>query len=435
MALVAVVGRPNVGKSTLINRILRKRETIVEETPGVTRDRKYLAADWRGRRFTLVDMGGMDFKGTGDLEAQVRDQALFALREADGIVFVVDGKTGPIGADEDIAEVLRKSTKPVVLAVNKWDDPARPAGQADFYKLGLGEPVPVSGMHGIGVGELLDSLIGVLPEEPPTDVEAVVTVAIVGRPNVGKSSLFNKFLGESRVIVHELPGTTRDTIDSLVSREDKRYLFIDTAGLRRKAKQESAIEYYSSVRVLSAIDRAELVILVVDAAVGVTDQDQKIAHLVNQKGKALVVLLNKWDLTPGDEADSSLVKARLELQFISYAPLLAVSALTGRGLDKVFPTIDFVLTRYHTRIPTPQLNQFVDRYRSEIEGAMGGRSFKVLYATQAATAPPTFLFFTTLRGAKRPGANYLRFLEREVREHFDFDGAPLRIRVRGKKKK
>ena len=434
MALVAVVGRPNVGKSTLINRILGKRETIVEETPGVTRDRKYLEADWNGRSFTLVDTGGLLFKDEDGFSDHIREQALFAVRQADAVIFIVDGRDGLMGADEDIAEILRSSEKPIFLAVNKWDDPAMSMEPASFYKLGLGDPVLISGMHGIGVGELLDDLVKILPEDKKPLAEKQLTVAIIGRPNVGKSSLFNRLIGEERVIVSDIAGTTRDSIDSLLVKDGNRYLFLDTAGLRRKARQDTAVEFYSSVRVLEAIDRSEVVLLVLDAADGVTDQDKRMAAHVEAKGRALIVLANKWDLVEGEKAEDLIADIGDDLQFVSYAPLICISALTGRGLDKVFPTLDRVDDEFSTRIPTHILNDFVDEFRSSFEAAAGKRSFRILYATQAGTSPPTIVFFTTSgKKDKRVTSNYRRYLENKIRERFSFEGVPIKIRVKVKK--
>ncbi len=433
MALVAVVGRPNVGKSTLINRILGKRETIVEETPGVTRDRKYLAADWNGRPFTLIDTGGLIFGDEDGFADRIREQALFAVRQADAVICIVDGRDGLIGPDEDIAEVLRGSDKPVFLAVNKWDNPMMALDTASFYKLGLGDPMLVSAIHGLGVGELLDAVVKVLPEEEKAQKEEHLTVAIVGRPNVGKSSIFNRLIGEERVIVSEIAGTTRDSIDSLLIRDENRYLFLDTAGLRRKSLRKTALEFYSSVRVFEAIDRADLILLILDAKDGVTDQDKKIAAHVESRGRALIVLANKWDLIEGDRADDLIADIGDDLRFVPYAPLLCVSAITGRGLDRIFPALEKVAGEYRTRIPTHVLNEFVDEFRSSFEAAAGKRSFRILYATQASVKPPTIVFFTTSgKKDKRVTSNYRRYLENRVRERFSFEGVPIKIRVKVK---
>lgn len=431
MALVAVVGRPNVGKSTLINRILGKRETIVEETPGVTRDRKYLEADWNGHPFTLIDTGGLIFRDEDGFAERIREQALFAVRQADAVIFVVDGRDGLLGSDEDIAEVLRSSKKPVFLAVNKWDDPKMTLDTASFYKLGLGDPALISAIHGLGVGDLLDGLVKVLPEEDKAQTDTHLTIAIVGRPNVGKSSIFNRLIGEERVIISEIAGTTRDSIDSLLIRGDNRYLFLDTAGLRRKSLRKTAVEFYSSVRVLEAIDRAELVLLILDSEDGVTDQDKKIAAHVVDKGRALIVVANKWDVVDGERADDLIADIGQDLKFVPYAPLLCVSALTGRGVDRIFPTLDRVAGEFQARIPTHVLNDFVDEFRSSFEAAAGKRAFRILYATQAGVKPPTIVFFTTSgKKDKRVTSNYRRYLENRIRERFSFEGVPIKIKVK-----
>lgn len=435
MPLVAVVGRPNVGKSTLVNRIVGKKEAIVEKTPGVTRDRKYLAADWAGREFTLIDTGGLDFVGQADLTKKVREQAMFAIREADVVVFLVDGVTGPLPSDEEVADVLRRSEKPTILLVNKLDDPDRVLEKAAFYKLGLGDPVEISALHGVGVGDFLDELVKFFPEkEAAAEEEKALTTAIIGRPNVGKSSILNRILGEERAIVSEVPGTTRDIIDSLLSRDDRKYLFVDTAGLRKKAKIETAIEYYSSLRVLQAIDRAGLVLLVIDAAEGVTDQDQKIASQLREKGRATIVLLNKWDLVDKERGREVVLDSQEKLHFIDYAPLLRVSALTGQGFGKLFPAIDLVAAKYRKRVSTSDLNDFIDKAKLELQLSVKGRTLKILYGTQVKASPPTFLFFVNLSGASRfVSRGYLRYLEKRLRKVFDFTGAPIRIRFRQSK--
>lgn len=433
MALVAVVGRPNVGKSTLINRIIGKREAIVQETPGVTRDRKYLKAEWSGRNFTLVDTGGLDFAETADLTKQIQTQAMFAIREADAILFVVDAKDGLMGMDEDVADILRRTEKPVVLVVNKWDNPDHPPMESIFYKLGLGDPFSVSAIHGLGVGDLLDVVIAALPEDDPEEEETAARLAIVGRPNVGKSSILNKILRQDRSIVSDIAGTTRDTIDSRVIHNGKTYLYIDTAGLRRKAKVTDDVEYYSSLRVLEALDRAEIALLVIDAQEGVTDQDQRVAAAVEKRGRGCIVLLNKWDLVPGDEAEELLEDMKEQLHFISYAPFITVSAVSGRGLEKLPDVIDRVAAAYKDRIPTADLNRFVDDYAGVLEGSAHGKPFRILYGTQVKAEPPTLLFFTTLRlEAKVISKTFKKTVENRLRENFDFVGCPVRLRFRAK---
>jgi GTPase len=433
MALVAVVGRPNVGKSTLINRIIGKRETIVQEMPGVTRDRKYLKADWNGRKFTLVDTGGLDFAETADLTKQIQEQAMFAIREADAIMFVVDANDGLMGMDEDVADILRRTEKPVILVVNKWDDPAHPPVESIFYKLGLGDPFSVSAIHGLGTGDLLDVVVAALPEDDPEEEETAAKLAIVGRPNVGKSSILNKILRQDRSIVSDIAGTTRDTIDSRIVQNGKTYLYIDTAGLRRKAKVTDDVEYYSSLRVLEALDRAEIALLVIDAEEGVTDQDQRIAAAIGKRGRGCIVLLNKWDLIPGDEAEELLWDMKEQLYFINYAPFITVSALTGRGLEKLPDVIDRVAAAYKDRIPTSDLNKFVDDFAGSLEGSAHGKPFRILYGTQVKAEPPTILFFTTLRmDAKVISKTFKKTVENRLRENFDFVGCPVRLRFRSK---
>lgn len=421
MAVVAVVGRPNVGKSTLVNRIVGKREAIVEKTPGVTRDRKYLSTEWSGHHFTLIDTGGLDFT--------------FAVREADVVVFLVDGASGPISPDDEVADLLRKSEKPTLLVVNKLDDPARQIERASFYKLGLGEPLEISALHGIGIGDFLDRLVTLLPEEEEKEEKKQpFPISIIGRPNVGKSSLFNWLVGEERAIVSELPGTTRDSIDSLIEWEGKNYLFVDTAGLRKKAKISTAVEYYSSLRVLQAIERAKLVLLVIDAQEGIADQDQKIASEIEKKGRACIILLNKWDLVKREEAEKILLQAQEALHFIDFAPMLTVSALTGRGIGWIFPTIKQVEEQYSKRVPTHQLNDFIDRSRGTLQISIRGKPLKIYYVTQVAVAPPTFVFFVNIKGASRLiPTNHRRFIKKRISQSFDFQATPVRIRFREKR--
>ncbi len=432
MTLVAVVGRPNVGKSTLINRIIGKREAIVDKTPGVTRDRKYVDAKWNDRLFTLTDTGGLEFADSNGLGGKVRDQALFAVNEADVILFIVDGQTGLLGDDEEIADTLRRTTCPVIVVVNKWDDPRIHIEHATFYKLGLGDPIPVSSLHGIGIGDLLDHLVDVLPAGEAEKTVAPSTISIVGRPNVGKSSIFNKLIGDERVIISDKAGTTRDAIDSLLEKDGHPYLFIDTAGLRRKGKR-GKIEHFSSVRVSGAIDRADLVMLITDAVSGITDQDRRIAAMVDAKGRAMLVLLNKWDLVKGESAEPILFEAHNRLSFVSYSPIVSVSALTSRGIEKLFPLIEKAEKAYHRRIQTSELNLFVEQFRDKLEGRISGKPFRIMYATQVRAGPPTIVFFTNLRRTdNRIGANYRRYLENLIREHFSFEGTPIKIRIRSK---
>jgi len=462
--VVAVVGRPNVGKSTLVNRVLGRRETIVEERPGVTRDRKFLEAEWVGRDFTLVDTGGWQVGGML-LDKLVSAQARKAIEEADAVLFVVDVTVGPTQADAEVARLLVRSGRPVVLAVNKVDTPARELDIWDFVGLGFAQPYPVSALHGRGTGDLLDALIEVLPPEgedrvgalpegwteegdqpaaldgldgldgpgdqaeagPGTsgqaDSRGTISVAIVGRPNVGKSTLFNRLIGDERAIVHDMPGTTRDTIDTVVETADGPVRFIDTAGMRRRGKEAEGAEYYSMVRALQAIDRATLALVVIDANEGVTKQDQRLAERVDAAGNPVVIVLNKWDLL--DNEAKELVRAQVAnmLGFVSYAPSLEISAQTGRGVQRLYPALSKAVDAYRRRIPTAMLNKALAAAQAAHPAPHGAR---VLYATQGATDPPTFTLFTS----KELPASYIRYLERSIRERFDFGPTPLKLRAR-----
>jgi GTP-binding protein len=471
--VVAVVGRPNVGKSTLVNRVLGRRETIVEERPGVTRDRKSLEAEWVGRDFTLVDTGGWQVGGMV-LDKLVSAQAQKAIEEADAVLFVVDVTVGPTQADADVARLLVRSGRPVVLAVNKVDTPARELDIWDFVGLGFAQPWPVSALHGRGTGDLLDALVEVLPPEGEDRVGALpegwteegeaageavgpqgadgpdealasdelggqatagqgatgaagspgtISVAIVGRPNVGKSTLFNKLIGDERAIVHDMPGTTRDTIDTVVETADGPVRFIDTAGMRRRGKEAEGAEYYSMVRALQAIDLATLALIVIDANEGVTKQDQRLAERVDAAGNPVVIVLNKWDLL--DNEAKELVRAQVAnmLGFVSYAPSLEISAQTGRGVQRLYPALSKAVEAYRRRIPTALLNKALAAAQAAHPAPHGAR---VLYATQGATDPPTFTLFTS----KELPASYIRYLERSIRERFDFGPTPLKLRAR-----
>ena len=428
LPVVAVVGRPNVGKSTLVNRIVGRREVIVEEHPGVTRDRKALEADWAGRDFMLVDTGGW-LAGGDALDAQVSAQAEKAMKSADVILFVVDASVGVTEDDDRVAAVLRRSRRPVLVAANKVDSEGREAEVWGFARLGLGDPVPVSALHGRGSGDLLDSVVAALPSEAaepdptPAEPEArVPAVAIVGRPNVGKSTLFNRLIGDERSIVHDQPGTTRDTIDTVVETPDGPLRFVDTAGMRRKSRIGEGAEYYSLVRALQAIDHADAALLVIDATEGVTHQDQRLAERIDVAGTAIVVVLNKWELLDAEAREQVAIDVADRLAFLAYAPVLKVSALTGKGAHKLLPALAQAIDAYHRRVPTRELNEVVQAAQSS-QPAPGAR---VLYATQGATDPPTFILFSN-RALPAP---YVRYLERRIREHFGFGPTPLRLRVR-----
>jgi GTPase len=427
--VVAVVGRPNVGKSTLVNRIVGRREAIVEEQPGVTRDRKLLDADWRGRTFTVVDTGG--WVPSGDtLDQRVTTQAERAIREADVILLVVDTTVGVTEADAGVAKLLRRSGKPALVVANKVDTATRESDAWTFERLGLGDPHMISALHGRAMGDLLDEIVARLPaaseieaEEGPEDPLAGVTsVAIVGRPNVGKSTLFNRLIGDERSIVHDLPGTTRDTIDTIIETAEGPIRFVDTAGLRRRGKESEGAEYYSLVRALQAIDHANAALFLIDATEGVTHQDQRLAERVDGAGNPIVVCLNKWELLSAEQRPAVLTDVEDRLAFLSYAPVLKISAKTGLGVHKLLPTLATSIEAYHRRVPTGELNKLIAEAQAT-HPSPGGR---VLYATQGATDPPTFTLFAN----RIIPPTYLRYLERRIRDHFSFGPTPLKLRVR-----
>jgi GTP-binding protein len=433
LPVVAVVGRPNVGKSTLVNRFVGRRDAIVEEKPGVTRDRKEFEADWNGRKFVVVDTGGWLAPATGEggepLARQVSKQAERALVDADAVLFVVDGTVGLTEEDERVARVLYKTKKPVMVVVNKVDDERREDAVWAFSRLGLGDPFPVSAMHGRGSGDLLDAVVDALPaEEPVPDVDpSIFSVAIVGRPNVGKSTLFNRLVGDDRAIVHDLPGTTRDSIDTIIEAEDGPLRFVDTAGMRRRSRIDEPTEYFSMVRALESVDRADAALLVIDASDGVTHQDQRLAERIDAAGTAVVVVLNKWELLDAEARAAVRAAVADRLAFLSYAPVLTVSALTGRMTQRILPALRQAEEAYHQRIPTAALNRVVrDAQLAHAVPPVGRRRPRVLYATQAATDPPTFTLFAT----HELPVPYLRYLERKIREAFDLGPTPLKLRVR-----
>jgi GTPase len=437
LPLVAVVGRPNVGKSTLVNRLVSKGDAIVESSPGVTRDRNYFIASWRRRDFRIVDTGGLDPIAEEQLSQAIGKQAMHAVEEADVVVFVVDATQGITGGDQEVAEALRRVGKPAILVVNKVDNQSREDEAVEWYSLGMGEPWPISATHGRNIGDLLDAIVETLPEAPEQaqEEEAEETVvAIIGKPNVGKSTLFNRLLQEERSIMSEIPGTTRDAIDTVLQAEGKTYRFIDTAGWRRRSKVHEEVEFYSLVRVWKAIDRSQVVILVIDAEEGVTEQDQKIAARIKDDGRACVVVLNKWDKLKGTgRGNETYLDAEENLQFISYAPILRISALNGGGVSKLLPAIDRVKANWEGRVPTAQLNQLLQQVLSQTSPpSKRGKRLQIYYLTQARTAPPQFVFFVNRPSLADPG--YERFLERKLRETFIFEGAPIRIVLRARRK-
>jgi GTP-binding protein len=432
LPVIAVVGRPNVGKSTFVNRLVQGQDAIVHEMRGVTRDRSYHRTDWNGREFMLVDTGGIELMTDDAFGDSIRKQAIMAAEEADAIVFLVDGKSGAAAGDEDVARILQRSQTPVFLAVNKLDTPNDDTAIHEFWALGLGDPWPVSALHGHGTGDLLDALVAVLPEFEPEEATSEIGVAIIGKPNAGKSSVFNKLLGVERSIVSEVAGTTRDAIDTLLEREGQRYRLVDTAGLRRKSRIDESVEYYSFVRAMRAIDRADVVLLVVDASQGVTDGDQRVARFAEERGCAIVVLLNKWDLLENDEQRDDVVEQVTEkLGFIGYAPLLRISALTGRGVNKLLTAVDTVYASYTREIPTPAINKLLTQLRETGHTvSKHGASLKVRYGTQTHVAPPVFTFFAN--HPRLADDNYHRFMENRMREAFDLTGTPIKIHFRQK---
>ncbi|HVV35542.1 MAG TPA: ribosome biogenesis GTPase Der [Acidimicrobiales bacterium] len=427
--VIAIVGRPNVGKSTLINRIVGRRETIVEERPGVTRDRKYVDAEWNGIPFTLIDTGGWLARGDA-LDLKVSKEAEKAVDQADLVLFVVDVTTGITAEDEAVAEWLRRHRTPVALVANKVDGENRQNEIWEFMNLGLGEPLPISALHGRGSGDMLDEVLSRLDvtyEDVPAplveeDDDGLMSVAIVGRPNVGKSTLFNRLAGDERSIVHDMPGTTRDAIDTVIETDEGPLRLVDTAGMRRKSRIDEGSEYFSMTRSLAAIDRADVAILLIDAKEGVTNQDQRLAERVDAAGCAVVIVLNKWEQLNAEQRAEVMGQVQSKLHFLTYAPTLKISALTGLGAHKLVPALHEAIEAYHRRVPTRELNLV-------IQGAQAAHpqpGVRILYATQGASDPPTFTLFTN----KTVPAPYLRYLERKIREHFNFGPAPLKLRVR-----
>jgi GTP-binding protein len=434
LPVLAVVGRPNVGKSTLVNRIIGRREAVVEDKPGVTRDRVSYPAEWAGRRFTLVDTGGWEVDVAG-IESKVAEQAEVAISLADAVLFVVDATVGATSTDERVVRLLRESGKPVVLCANKVDGQSGEADAAYLWSLGLGEPFPVSALHGRGTGDLLDAAMAALPTESehgevrPTGPRRV---ALIGRPNVGKSSLLNKIAGADRVVVDEIAGTTRDPVDELVTIKDVPYVLVDTAGIRRRVHQTKGADFYASLRTQAAIEKAELAVVLVDASVPLTEQDTRVISQVVDAGRALVIAYNKWDLMDEDRRPFLEREIEKDLVQVTWAPRVNVSARTGWHTDRLVPAIQRSLESWDTRIPTGRLNAFLgELVAAHPHPLRGGKQPRILFATQASTRPPRFVIFAT--GFLEAG--YRRFIERRLRETFGFEGTPIEISVRVREKR
>ena len=432
--VLAVVGRPNVGKSQLVNRIIGRREAVVQDKPGVTRDRVSYDATWNGRDFVIVDTGGWVSDAQG-MAAQIAEQAELAIGAADAVLFVVDATVGITDEDEAVVRVLRRAQKPVVLAANKVDDHRLEAEAASMWNLGLGEPYPVSALHGRGSGDLLDAVLDALPEAPEADYDEIGgprRVAIVGKPNVGKSSLLNKLSGQQRSVVDNASGTTVDPVDELVELGGEVYRFIDTAGLRRRVKEASGHEYYASLRTQQAIERAEVCVVIIDASETISDQDLKILSMVEDAGKAMVIAYNKWDLTDDERRRYLEREVERDIHAFSWAPHVNISALTGRNVDKLKKAVDAALEGWETRVTTGNLNSFLGRVAAaHPHPVRSGKQPRILFGTQAQACPPTFVLFTS--GKLDP--QYERFVERRLREEFGFVGSPVNVEVRAREKR
>lgn len=431
--IVAIVGRPNVGKSAFFNYIIGKRVSIVEDTAGVTRDRIYSRSEWRGREFTVVDTGGIEPYASDVILKQMKVQAEIAIETADVIVLITDIKSGLLSADMEVANILQKSGKPVIVAVNKVDNVGEtPAEMYEFYNLGIGEVFPISAIHGLGIGELLDAIFEYFPDQLEEENDKdIIHVAIIGKPNSGKSSLLNSFIGEERAIVSDIPGTTRDALDTPVEYDDNSFVFIDTAGIRRKSKIHENVERYSILRALSAIERADVCIVLIDAQEGVTEQDTRIAGYAHEEGKGVIIALNKWDLV---ERDSGIRKkiidqAREKFAYMQYAPIATISAKTGRGVENLYETIETVYNNCCIRISTGILNDILNDATAMVQPPTDkGKRLKIFYITQASVKPPTFIIFVNNKDLLH--FSYLRYLENQLREAFGFYGTPVHFIIR-----
>lgn len=433
LPIVAVVGRPNVGKSTLFNKIIGKRLSIVEDTPGVTRDRIYSKCEWRGREFMVVDTGGIEPKSTDGILAQMRRQSELAIEKADVIVLVCDIRCGVTPDDHAVAEMLQKSGKPVVLAVNKCDSPGEtPVELYEFYNLGLGDPFPVSSVHGHGTGDMLDEILKNFPDDDDVEYdEDLIKVAVIGRPNVGKSSLINKIAGEERAIVSGVAGTTRDAIDTVVENDFGKYVFIDTAGIRKKSKVTEKIEHYSVLRAYMAVDRADVCVVMLDASEGFSEQDSKVAGYAHEQGKACVVAVNKWDIVEKNDRTIDEYRAKLEddLSFMSYVPFVFISAKNGQRIDKLFELINYTYEQNSMRISTGMLNDVLAYATTRVQPPSDkGRRLKIYYITQPSTNPPTFVIFVNRQDLFH--FSYRRYIENQIRSAFGLEGTPVRFIIR-----
>ena len=432
--VLAVIGRPNVGKSTLVNRIIGRREAVVEDVPGVTRDRVSYDAVWNGRAFTVVDTGGWDPDARG-LAERIAAQAEIAIQVADAVLFVVDATVGITDVDEKVVKILRAAKKPVVLAANKVDDQRAEAEAAGLWNLGLGEPWPVSALHGRGSGDMLDAVLEALPDPPPEDFDAPQgprRVAIVGKPNVGKSSLLNRLAGEERVVVDDASGTTVDPVDEIVTLGGRTWNFIDTAGIRRRVRDASGHEYYASLRTSSAIDRAEVAVVIIDGSMPLTEQDTRIISSVAEAGRALIIAFNKWDLVDEERQYYLSREVERELVQVPWAPTINITARTGWHVDRLVRALDAALEGWETRVTTGALNASLGRLVAEHPHPVrGGKQSKIMFGTQASTSLPTFVLFTT----GKLEASYMRFIERRLREEFGFVGSPIHLQQRPRKKR
>ncbi len=431
--LAAIVGRPNVGKSTLFNKIIGQRLSIVEDTPGVTRDRIYGKAEWRNKSFNLVDTGGIEPDTKDVILAQMREQAQLAIDSANVIIFVVDITTGITANDESIAAMLLKSGKPIVLCVNKCDSIGDPPPEIyEFYNLGLGDPIPVSSVHGHGTGDLLDAVFENMPEDDEEEYDdALIKVAVIGRPNAGKSSLINMIAGEQRVIVSDIAGTTRDAIDTVIERDGEKYVFIDTAGIRRKSKITESIEKFSILRAFMAVDRSDVCVIMIDANEGFAEQDSKVAGYAHDQGKACVIAINKWDSIDKDDKTMNefLKKLEVDFSFMSYAPIVFISALTGQRINKLFEQIKYTAEQNSRRITTGMLNDLLSYATARVQPPSDkGKRLKLYYMTQASTKPPTFVVFCNNRELFH--YSYQRYIENQIREAFTLDATPIKLVIR-----